>query len=130
MQAAGPQADNLWSLIIVIAASLMCILGFGGIATAGYANSAHGSTSYGVDRSTPPCQYPNPSPPPEFLDCPTGSCAHCHDTFDEPICGVNDLMLFGLSNEDFYNLDLTVDREEELESVEQINPDEEDNNYQ
>jgi predicted CXXCH cytochrome family protein len=73
--------------VFTVAASLVYILTCGGIATAGYANSAHGNTSYGVDRSG--------------TTYAIGSCAHCHDTFDESICGVNALMLFDLSDEDF-----------------------------
>jgi hypothetical protein len=79
MQTAGSQADNLWSLIIVIGASFMCILASGGIASAGFTNSAHGDTD-GVNRSG--------------TGYPIGSCAHCHDTFNDSICGVNMLMLF------------------------------------
>ncbi|MBW1896349.1 MAG: hypothetical protein JRI47_04765 [Deltaproteobacteria bacterium] len=45
-----------------------------------YAESAHGDPTSGVNRSG--------------TECPTGDCAHCHDTFDESICGVKELMLF------------------------------------
>ena len=104
MQIADIQGRNSRDLVFIVAMSLLYILGSGGIATAGYADSAHGNTSYGVDRSTPPCQYPNPSPPPDFLDCPTGSCAHCHDTFDSDICtGVTGgpHQLFAANDNDF-----------------------------
>ena len=51
---------------------------------------AHRSPLYGVNRSTSTCEnWPGG-------ECVTGSCAHCHDTFDPEICG-NDtygLMLF------------------------------------
>ena len=101
MQNTISRIQNPWTAIFILVPALLWVLGSAHVATAGYADSAHGNTSYGVDRSTPPCQYPNPSPPPDFLDCPTGSCAHCHDTFDESICGVNVLMLFDLNDEDF-----------------------------
>jgi len=42
--------------------------------------TAHSSGACGVNRSS--------------ADYSTGSCAHCHDTFDNSICGVNPLMLF------------------------------------
>ncbi len=47
-----------------------------------YGESAHGNTSYGVNRSD--------------TGYPVGSCAHCHDTFDPTYCGddPNGLMLF------------------------------------
>ncbi len=51
-----------------------------------YAESAHGNTSYGVNRSG--------------TGYPVGSCAHCHDTFDPTYCGddPNGLMLFASNN--------------------------------
>jgi hypothetical protein len=48
--------------------------------SATYGESAHGDTTHGVNRSG--------------TGYPTGSCAHCHDTFDPSICGVEELMLF------------------------------------
>ncbi len=45
---------------------------------------AHGDTSSGVDRTA--------------ASHPKGSCAHCHDTFDDSSCGVNELMLFAPNN--------------------------------
>ena len=45
-----------------------------------HADSAHGNNGYGVNRSG--------------AGYDIGDCAHCHDTFDDLICGVNDLMLF------------------------------------
>jgi hypothetical protein len=59
-------------------------LSSGGAAGAGYADSAHGDSSIGVDRSG--------------AGYAIGDCAQCHDTFDLAICGVNDLMLFGSEN--------------------------------
>jgi hypothetical protein len=51
-----------------------------------YADSAHGDPDSGVNRSD--AVYP------------TGSCAHCHDTFNDSICGndPNGLMLFAPRN--------------------------------
>ena len=56
-----------------------------------YVDSAHGNTAYGVDRS---------DTPDDELRYHTGSCAHCHDTFDPDICqnDVNGLMLFAPNN--------------------------------
>ncbi|MDY6990850.1 MAG: hypothetical protein SWQ30_22645 [Thermodesulfobacteriota bacterium] len=59
-----------------------------------YGDSAHGDATGGVNRSTATCEnWPGGQ-------CVTGSCAHCHDTFDPGICGndPNGLMLFA-SNE-------------------------------
>jgi hypothetical protein len=55
-----------------------------------YTESAHGNTSYGVNRSGAECPTGTP--------CPQGECVHCHDTFDDSICGVSPLMLFALNN--------------------------------
>ena len=61
------------------------LLTSGGVATASiYTDSAHGNADpppgYGVNRSG--------------TGYDVGACTHCHDTFDESICGVNPLMLF------------------------------------
>ncbi|MBW1896186.1 MAG: cytochrome c3 family protein [Deltaproteobacteria bacterium] len=53
-----------------------------------YAESAHGDPISGVNRSDTP----------EDDRYDIGSCAHCHDTFDDSICGVNPLMLFEVDN--------------------------------
>jgi len=59
----------------------MCLLSFPHPATAEtYADSAHGDTVDGVNRSG--------------TGYSAGDCAQCHDTYDDTICGVNDLMLF------------------------------------
>jgi hypothetical protein len=55
-----------------------------------YGGSAHGNVSYGVNLSTATCEnWPGGI-------CTTGSCAHCHDTFDPDICSedIYGLMLF------------------------------------
>lgn len=49
-----------------------------------YTESAHGDSSSGVNRSG--------------TGYPIGSCAHCHDTFDDSICGVSPLMMFAPNN--------------------------------
>jgi predicted CXXCH cytochrome family protein len=87
MQVASFKIQNCWTLVFVGVGILVLLFTCPYIATAGYADSAHGDTSYGVDRSGTAYAI--------------GSCAHCHDTFDDSICGVNALMLFDLSNEDF-----------------------------
>ncbi|MDY6954439.1 MAG: hypothetical protein SWE60_23285, partial [Thermodesulfobacteriota bacterium] len=73
--------------IFIIAAALIGLLHFGGLAVAGpYADSGHGDTTYGVNRSG--------------TGYDTGDCAHCHDTYDPDICG-NDtygLMLFAAND--------------------------------
>jgi hypothetical protein len=59
-----------------------------------YAQSAHGDPADGVNRSTATCEnWPGE-------ECVTGSCAHCHDTFDPTICvnDVNGLMMFAPNN--------------------------------
>ena len=81
-----------WHLTVLIALSALALmLTCGQVATAeDYADSAHGNSSYGVNRSTATCEnWPGGV-------CSTGSCAHCHDTFDPDICGNNayGLMLF------------------------------------
>jgi len=45
-----------------------------------YTDTAHGDRSYGVSRSGTGYQ--------------TGDCTHCHDTFNQSTCGVNELMFF------------------------------------
>jgi hypothetical protein len=57
-------------------------------AAAGYDDSAHGDNSEGVNRSG--------------TSYDIGDCAHCHDTFDPAVCGVNDTLLFApLDDPDF-----------------------------
>ena len=61
--------------------SLVWVLNCPHVATADpYDSSAHGNTTYGVNRSG--------------AGYDIGECAHCHDTFNDSICGVNNLMLF------------------------------------
>ncbi len=85
---------QLSTTVLMLLGMLFYLLSCKGVATAGYADSAHGDSSIGVNRSTATCQnWPNGQ-------CVTGSCAHCHDTYDPDICG-NDtygLMLFASNN--------------------------------
>jgi len=87
MRVPSVKIQNCWTSVFVVAGIFVLLFPYPYMATAGYADSAHGNTSYGVDRSGTAYAI--------------GSCAHCHDTFDESICGVNVLMLFDLSNQDF-----------------------------
>ena len=80
--------QNLRTIMLMVVGALVWILSCGNVATAFdfHADSAHGNTGYGVNRSGTEC--------PPGTPCPTGACAHCHDTFDDSICGENPLMLF------------------------------------
>ena len=68
--------------MLMVVGALVWMLSCGGVATAFdfHADSAHGNTTYGVNR--PGTGYS------------TGDCANCHETFDSSICGVNNYMLF------------------------------------
>lgn len=72
--------------ILITLAMLVSMQTCGGVAGAFnfQADSAHGNGSYGVNRSGTPATS----------EYDIGECTHCHDTYDESICGVNDLMLF------------------------------------
>jgi len=83
----------LGSTIVLLETVLLCLMNCGVVhADGSFSNSAHGNPAYGVSRSTATCEnWPGGQ-------CVTGSCAHCHDTFDPNICGdeVNHPnMLFG-----------------------------------
>jgi hypothetical protein len=74
---------------LTVVGMLLCVLNIGSVANAvTYGDAAHGSTASGVHRS---------GTPDDELRYHTGSCAHCHDTFDSSICG-NPLMLFAADN--------------------------------
>jgi predicted CXXCH cytochrome family protein len=92
MQMPRSKTQYLPTTILIIVALFVWFLTSGGIATAGYADSAHGDTLDGVNRSGAEC--------PTGTLCPQGDCGHCHDTFDPGICGVNELMLFDPANDD------------------------------
>jgi len=76
------------TILIVVGVLVLVFMASDAIAwyPATYADSAHGNTDpgYGVNRSG--------------TDYSTGDCANCHDTFDDSICGVNELMLFAPMN--------------------------------
>jgi len=65
---------------LVVLGALVWVVSSSHVALAGYADSAHGNTAYGVNRLG--------------TGYSTGSCAHCHDTFDSKTCGVNAFLLF------------------------------------
>jgi hypothetical protein len=88
MQTTKSNIQHVWTVIFILLPAFLWMLSSGDLATAGYADSAHGDSTNGVNRSTAACEnWPGGL-------CTTGSCAHCHDTFDPTICGVNDHMLF------------------------------------
>jgi hypothetical protein len=70
------------TVVLIAVAVLLWVLSHGHMAAADvYTDSAHGDTIEGVNRSTSTCEnWPGE-------ECVTGSCAHCHDTFDPSICG-------------------------------------------
>jgi cytochrome c553 len=82
MQITELKIRYFWLVILIIAPALLLVLSLQVVAAAGYADSAHGNTSYGVNRSS--------------TGYTIGSCAHCHDTFAPDICqnDLNGLMLF------------------------------------
>ncbi|MBW1743663.1 MAG: hypothetical protein JRJ47_09580 [Deltaproteobacteria bacterium] len=98
MQIGRPKIKHLSTTPIIIVAVFLWVFSLSGVATAFdfYAESAHGNRAYGVYRSSATCEnWPGE-------ECVTGSCAHCHDTFDPEICesDVNGLMLFAPNNPD------------------------------
>ena len=87
MRVAKSKIACLSATLLFVGVILVWMLSYGGVATAGtYTGSAHGNAGYGVNRSGTECPTGTP--------CGQGDCTHCHDTFNESICGVNDLMLF------------------------------------
>ncbi len=82
-----------WIVLLILVPALAWALSLTDVAMADYAGSAHGNTSYGVDRSGTEC--------PLGTTCPTGNCAHCHETFDLNICGANNFMLFAANDAAF-----------------------------
>ncbi len=85
MQTARYKTKYLPSTILIVVGVLAWVFAHSDVIAyyqATYAESAHGNTSYGVNRSD--------------TGYPVGSCAHCHDTFDSNFCGndPNGLMLF------------------------------------
>ncbi|RLC67872.1 MAG: hypothetical protein DRH97_04275 [Chloroflexi bacterium] len=87
MQITRSRIQYLPTTILIIVGVLVWVLAPSDVIAyyeATYAESAHGDPSYGINRSD--------------TGYPIGSCAHCHDTFDDSICGVNELMLFAPMN--------------------------------
>lgn len=69
----GKTQYKLGTILIIVAFFVWGLIS-SGVATADvYTDSAHGNTTYGVNRSG--------------TGYTTGACAHCHDTFDSSICG-------------------------------------------
>lgn len=90
MQSRKSEILNPWTVIFIVVAALVWVLSFPHVASAGYADSVHGDTSDGVNRSG--------------TSYAIGSCAHCHDTFDSGICAglAGPHMLFtGMDDPDF-----------------------------
>ena len=74
MQITWFKMSHLPTKILIIVALFVWGLISSSVATGdAYTSSAHGNTSYGVNRSG--------------TEYTTGACAHCHDTFDPNICG-------------------------------------------
>lgn len=69
----------------MLATVILSMASFGNVAMAYiYGDSAHGDMSSGVNR--------------EGTTHAQGNCAHCHDVFDDSVCGVNAFMLFAVDN--------------------------------
>ena len=86
MQITGFKTQYLPMKILIVVGVLFWVLSCGAVAVAFdfHADSAHGNNDpppgYGVNRSE--------------AGYDIGDCAHCHDTFDPAICGVNERMMF------------------------------------
>jgi hypothetical protein len=82
MQITRSRIQYLPTTILIVVGVFVWVLSSSDVATAFdfHADSAHGDPISGVNR----------------LDAghDIGDCAHCHDTFDDSICGVNQRMLF------------------------------------
>jgi len=97
MQMTRPKIQYLPTIILIVVGVLVWVfMASDAIAwyPATYAGSAHGNNSEGVNRSN---VVTDPDHPDAYN---IGECAHCHDTFDDSICGVNPLMLFEVNNPD------------------------------
>jgi hypothetical protein len=90
------QDRTSFTLIFILTSLLVWFLASPHPAAAGYGDSAHGNSTYGVDRQ-------DHSECPAGITCEPGDCTHCHDTFDPAICGQEDhpLMLFAVHDNDF-----------------------------
>jgi hypothetical protein len=85
MQITGSKIRYLPTTILILLGVSAWVLSCGYPATAdAYTDSAHGDPLYGVNRSGAGHEI--------------GYCAHCHETFDPIVCGLNDVMLFAPMN--------------------------------
>ncbi len=82
MRIARWKIQSLPTTILIVVGLLVWVLSCGDVAFAFdfHADSAHGNTTDGVNRSS--------------KDYPTGDCANCHETFDDSTCGVNNFLLW------------------------------------
>jgi hypothetical protein len=81
--------------ILIIVALFVWVVNSSGVATADmYTDSAHGNDSSGVNRSN---VVEDPDHPDAY---DIGACTHCHDTFNDSICGVKPFMLFEVDDPD------------------------------
>jgi hypothetical protein len=77
----GRTREFVLTNVLIVIGILMCLLISGGVASADfYADSAMGNPSYGVHRLG--------------AEHAPGDCAHCHERFDNSVCGVNNYSLF------------------------------------
>ncbi|MBW2172953.1 MAG: hypothetical protein JRF69_13500, partial [Deltaproteobacteria bacterium] len=90
MSTTKPKIPYIPAAVVIGVAVLMWILSCADIATAFdfHTDSAHGDNAEGVNRKNVVLDPAHP----DAYDI--GECAHCHDTFNDSICGTNDLMLF------------------------------------
>jgi hypothetical protein len=89
MQIAEAKKQYLSTTALMVLGLFVCVLSNADVAAIPtYADSAHGNSTDGVNRSG--------TPDTEAYD--TGACTHCHDTYDGSTCGVNVLMLFAPNN--------------------------------
>lgn len=78
------------TIVLIVVGALVWMLACGNVASAFdfHTDSAHGHDTDGVNRWD---VVPDPDHPDAYK---IGACEHCHDTFNDSICGENDLMLF------------------------------------
>jgi len=86
MQITGSKIECLPTTILFVLSVLIWLVICTNVAAAFdfHTDTAHGNTSYGVNRSS--------------AGHDIGDCAHCHETFDPIVCGLNDVMLFAPMN--------------------------------
>jgi len=118
MQNRRPKIKHLPTTPLIIVAVFLWVFGLPDVAPAFdfHAESAHGNLAYGVDRSGATCEnWPGE-------ECVTGSCAHCHDTFDPDICesDVNGLMLFAPNNPDSQTDNFCFECHQSEDTVQQV----------